>query len=315
MVECKANMAKSSRETPQGNVFLSWSGERSSYVAKFFYGWLHKVIQRANPWFSEVDIDKGTVGIDEIRKALNGMQVGIFFLTPENRESVWMPYEAGSLLNEVNDKSRVCTYLLGGLQIQHVRGPFGMFQHTRPDREDTRQLVHTINKVLDGPALSDSILNDVFDKWWPELASHLEGMPKDEGNAKPLPSQEEMIAEILEFSRATANSRKQAEWLDQLAADNKDFFPIFFQFLKGLNVPQLLSQALPTPEPQPPPPREPICTFCVRLTGDDVIKRVEGTVVAETAIGQVVVFIGNEIAGKFESVESWWRESKTLPAH
>ena len=99
MVEC-TNMARSSsRETTQTyNVFLSWSGERSLYVAQFFHGWLQKVLQRAKPWLSDRDIEKGTVGVDEIKKALAGMKVGIFFLTP---------------------------------QIPHVKGPLGIFQRFR----------------------------------------------------------------------------------------------------------------------------------------------------------------------------------------
>lgn len=296
----------SSRETAKPyNVFLSWSGKRSLCVAQFFHGWLQKVLQRAKPWLSDRDIDKGTVGVDEIQKALSGMQVGIFFLTPENRESVWMPYEAGSLVNEVNDKSRICTYLLGGLQIQHVRGPFGMFQHTRPDCEETRKLVHTINKVLDGEVLSDAIVDSVFDKWWPELSSYLDKMPQNAEDSKPLPKPDEMIAEILELSRVAANRGKQNEWMDQLNAEAKDILPPLFQMLKGVN----LNQFIAAPAPPPPPPREPKSTFCIKLAGDPEIKRVEGTVAAVTAKGEVAVVVGNEVVARFESVEGWWKES------
>src|SRR5579864_2672084 len=105
-------MAKSSRETVKGNVFLSWSGERSLYVARSFREWLPRVLQRAKPWLSDIDIEKGAVGLDEIKKALVGMTVGIFFLTPENLDSLWISYEAGGLANELKDKSRICTYLL-----------------------------------------------------------------------------------------------------------------------------------------------------------------------------------------------------------
>jgi hypothetical protein len=59
--------------------------------------------------------------------------------------------------------------------------------------------------------------------------------------------------------------------------------------------------------------REPTAIFCVKLIGDSDVKRVEGTVAAFTAAGQLVVLIGNEAVGKFESVESWWRESEDLP--
>jgi len=299
----------SSRETARPyNAFLSWSRKRSLYVAQFFHGWLQKVLQRAKPWLSDRDIDKGTVGVDEIQKALSGMQVGIFFLTPENRESVWMPYEAGNLANEINDKSRICTYLLGGLQIQHVRGPFGMFQHTPPDCEETRKLVHTINKVLDGEVLSDAIVDSVFDKWWPELSSHLDKMPQGEEDSKPLPKPDEMIAEILELSRAAANKGKQREWMDELDAEAKDILPPLFQVLKSVNLNQLI--AAPSPPPSPPP-REPKSTFCIKLAGDPEIKRVEGTAAAVTAKGEVAVVVGDEVVARFESVEGWWKESRT----
>lgn len=274
-------------------------------MAKFFRAWLPKVLPHAKPWLSDIDIEKGTVGLDEIKKALVGKKVGVFFLTPENRGSVWMAYEAGALANEVGDKSRVCTYLLGDLRIQHVQGPFGMFQHTRPDSEDTRKLVHTINKAIEEGSLPDPIVDAIFEKMWPELASHLEQMPMAEQLPKPLPNTDEMIAEILELSRAAANRGKQAEWLDQLTADNKDFFPAFFQLLRGLNVDQLISQAVPA---SPPPPREPTSVFCIKLAGDENLKRIEGTVAAMASTGQVAIFVGNEVVAKFESVENWWKE-------
>jgi hypothetical protein len=304
----------SSRETTQTyNVFLSWSGERSLYVAQFFHGWLQKVLQRAKPWLSDRDIEKGTVGVDEIKKALAGMKVGIFFLTPENRESVWMSYEAGSLANEVDDKSRICTYFLGGLQIPHVKGPLGIFQRTKPEKDDTLKLVRTINKAIGEEVVPDAYLEEIFEKWWPDLEVYLQQMSNAEGAPK-LPSTDQMLSELLELSRAAANSRKQVEWLDQLSADFKDVFPAIFQVLKGANLNQLLL-APPAPQP-PPPPREPLSTFCVRVAGDNEIKRVRGTVAAETAMGQVVVLVGNEMVAKFESVQGWWRETldtKVLP--
>lgn len=314
VVEC-TNMARSSsRETTQTyNVFLSWSGERSLYVAQFFHGWLQKVLQRAKPWLSDRDIEKGTVGVDEIKKALAGMKVGIFFLTPENRESVWMSYEAGSLANEVDDKSRICTYFLGGLQIPHVKGPLGIFQRTKPEKDDTLKLVRTINKAIGEEVVPDAYLEEIFEKWWPDLEVYLQQMSNAEGAPK-LPSTDQMLSELLELSRAAANSRKQVEWLDQLSADFKDVFPAIFQVLKGANLNQLLL-APPAPQP-PPPPREPLSTFCVRVAGDNEIKRVRGTVAAETAMGQVVVLVGNEMVAKFESVQGWWRETldtKVLP--
>ena len=129
-------------------------------------------------------------------------------------------------------------------------------------------------------------------------------MPQAEGIPKPLPSNEEMIAEILELNRAAANRGKQNEWMDQLNAEAKDVLPALFQMLKGVNLNQLLPAQTPSS-----PPREPLTTFCIKLTGDDEIKKVEGTAAVETATGQMGVVVGNQIVAKFESVEGWWRES------
>jgi len=70
----------------------------------------------------------------------------------------------------VDDKTRVCTYLLGGLENKDIEPPLGHFQHTKPEKEDTRQLLHTINKAVGGDdPLPEKTLDAVFDQFWPEL--------------------------------------------------------------------------------------------------------------------------------------------------
>jgi hypothetical protein len=127
----------------KGNVFISWSGPRSKHAAQALRDWLPMVVQAAKPWMSSTDIDKGTRGLEEISKALEGMKTGIICLTPENLSAKWIVFEAGGLLKTEDAKSRVCTYLLAGLEPQAVESPLGMFQATRAEKEDTRHLVHT----------------------------------------------------------------------------------------------------------------------------------------------------------------------------
>jgi hypothetical protein len=158
--------------------FLSWSGERSLYVAKFLHDWFPRVLHRTKPWLSDIDIDKGTLGLDEIKKTLSGTKVGILCLTPENRESLWMSYEAGVLAKEIDEKNRICPFLLGGLQLQHLKGPLGMFQCTKSEKEDSRKLIHTINKAVGDDPVPDSHLDIIFDKLWPDFEAHLEKLPK-----------------------------------------------------------------------------------------------------------------------------------------
>jgi hypothetical protein len=46
------------------NVFISWSGPRSKWIAEFLHSQLPKIIQAARPWMSEENIDKGARGLN-----------------------------------------------------------------------------------------------------------------------------------------------------------------------------------------------------------------------------------------------------------
>lgn len=197
------------------NVFISWSGDRSKRVAAALHDWLPMVVQTAEPWMSEEDIEKGSRGLDDVGKALAAMGVGIICLTPENLDKPWILFEAGSLSKALGDKTRVCPFLFGDLRPENVKPPLGMFQATRAVRDDTRKLVATVNRVLGGP-LGDDKLDTVFERMWPELEKRLEAVPKA-GPAAPERSDREMLVELLELSRgAAANvgwSRTALMWL------------------------------------------------------------------------------------------------------
>ena len=107
------------------NVFISWSGQRSAAVANFLREWLPSVIQAARPWVSSHSIEAGSRNQDEIAKALQGCKCGITCLAPENLTATWILYEAGALSKTIDEKTRLCTYLLGGLQPQEVPPPLG----------------------------------------------------------------------------------------------------------------------------------------------------------------------------------------------
>jgi hypothetical protein len=131
------------------NVFISWSGERSRLVAGTLKQWLGNVLQNARPWMSETDIEKGSRGLEDVARALEAMKVGIICLTRENLSADWLLYEAGALSKTLDAKTRVCTYLLPGLDFGNVKPPLSLFQWTKADKADTRKLVSTINKHLD----------------------------------------------------------------------------------------------------------------------------------------------------------------------
>jgi hypothetical protein len=183
------------------------------------------VIQRAKPWMSANDIEKGSRGLNEVSKALEGIRVGIVCLTPENLKGRWLLFEAGALSKGIDDKTRLCTYLIGDLKPEEIEPPLGMFQATRSEKEDTRKLVHAINNALSDDPINHDILNRSFDLMWPELEKVLRELPVPEISERP-PKRDmaDMVAELLERSRADANRKKQSAHLDE-------FLPIFEELL------------------------------------------------------------------------------------
>src|SRR5260370_27646883 len=132
------------------------------------------------------------------------MKVGIICLTPENLRADWILYEAGALSKTLDAKTRVCTYLLAGLESRNLKPPLALFQWTKAANAATRKLIHTINKHLDATPVSESRLDTIFEKMWPALQQKLAALPEPSQAPPPLPSTQEMVAEILELSRVMA---------------------------------------------------------------------------------------------------------------
>lgn len=194
----------------QHNVFISWSGNRSQHVAHALRDWLPMVLQAAKPFMSKKDIDKGSRWHIELAKALEVMKVGIICLTPENLTAPWLLFESGALSKTVDRGTRVCTYLLAGLQPQEVPAPLGEFQATRAEKEDTLKMIQDMNKSLGSP-VTESTLNGVFDALWAQLEAQLLALPEPESKVPPKRSVDDMVAEILDTTRALAKSSQSLQ--------------------------------------------------------------------------------------------------------
>jgi TIR domain/PcrA/UvrD tudor domain len=181
-------------------VFISWSGERSRAVAEAMREWLPNVIQTVTPWVSLADIEKGARWSTDITVQLEECGVGLICLTPENLSAPWLLFEAGALSKTV-DKTFVCPYLLN-LQPTDIQGPLSQFQTTTAEKEETRKLLHTINKALEDHALQDSLVNAAFEKWWPDLDSQLQAISDMQLSAPPRRSDRDLLEEVLETVRA-----------------------------------------------------------------------------------------------------------------
>ncbi len=184
------------------NVFISWSGPRSNHVAKFLRKWLRNVIHSARPWMSEKDIKSGNVSVNSIRTALASAKVGIVCLTPENLKEPWLNFEVGGLSRTPEAETRVCTYLLAGLEPGQLEYPLAMFQARVADREQTLALVQDINKYLDENPLTEAEMKEAFEKWWPDLEKELNALPAPSIAPPPRRTTDNMVAEILELTRS-----------------------------------------------------------------------------------------------------------------
>lgn len=192
-------------------VFISWSGARSKAIAELISEWIKCVLQASEPWVSTRDIGKGVIWFNEISDRLNECTCGIVCLTSENKDKPWILFEAGALAKGLS-KSRVYT-LLVDLQAADIEDPLAQFNHTLPTRNDIWELVFSLNNGLEEKRLSDSILQQVFETYWPQFELKfriaLEENPIQE-NIPPR-SEESILSEILNNTRHLTNRIRDLE--------------------------------------------------------------------------------------------------------
>jgi len=155
-------------------VFISWSGELSRSVGELIDEWLCCVLQAVKPWMSSKDIDRGSLWFNEISDQLADVNIGIICLTKENLNKPWILFEAGALAKGLNS-NRVCPILID-LAPSDVAPPLSQFNLTKPTETDMYRLVATLNSRLGDSKLEASILDKVFEKYWPDFERRLEAL-------------------------------------------------------------------------------------------------------------------------------------------
>lgn len=216
-------------------VFISWSGDYSKLVGEALRDWLPSVLQTVKPYFTPSDTEKGTRWSTDIAGELDNSKVGIFCVTRENINSQWLMFEAGAISKKV-EQSLVCPILIG-IDNSDISGPLTQFQTTLFNKTDVKKLVNSINNANTDNKLGDSVLNNVFNKFWPDLEQRVETITaesiKREQTRAPRPDRD-LLEEILDLSRSLAiekrgGFRKQDEY-NQLVNDFMDYFTLVFDF-------------------------------------------------------------------------------------
>ncbi|MEE7545750.1 toll/interleukin-1 receptor domain-containing protein [Xanthomonas sp. Kuri4-1] len=192
-------------------VFISWSGDRSREVANLLREWLSCVIQAVKPWVSTRDIDRGSLWFGEISTQLQDATVGIICLTQQNKNAPWILFEAGALAKGLST-ARVCTFLID-LEPADIKDPLAQFNHTQKGKESMYSLAITLNSSLGEEGLDDKTLTQVFETYWPQFEEKFEAVLRRTPDPEPEPKrkQDDVLAEILQVARSTANRVSRLE--------------------------------------------------------------------------------------------------------
>lgn len=185
------------------NIFISWSGERSLFVARALRDFVPAIIQRVSVIMSADDIKSGAKWMGEVFQAMDSAQVAIICLTRDNVQSPWISFEAGAL---VSRGPAVIPYLID-IPLVEISGPLAAFQAVTADRDGTFFLLNAINKRLEQP-LKELLLQRVFDAFWPQLEQALREIPESPRSDTiaqskvPMRSERDLLEEILMLIRA-----------------------------------------------------------------------------------------------------------------
>lgn len=184
------------------NIFISWSGERSRKVAELLDNWLQCVLQAVKPWMSTKDIDKGSLWFSEISSQLKNTSVGIICLTHSNKEKPWILFEAGALAKGLTS-NRVCTFLVD-LDAIDIEDPLAQFNHTFPQKESMWNLVSTLNDLLVEQALKESILDTVFETYWPQFEESFKQILAQTTEETPITKRanDDLLSELVTLTRS-----------------------------------------------------------------------------------------------------------------
>lgn len=209
-------------------LFLSWSKSESKELAQIFRGWIPLVLQSCHPFMSQQDIELGKDWNTEINNHLKSSAVGILFVTPENINSPWLNFEAGALSKSLENNQKIIPILFAEetREIVLSESPLKQFQSViTPDEEGIKKLIKTLNGCLES-SMEESMLNKVFDMWWPELKAMLKEVgdkaQKDVTNIQESNNDEILLSLVEKVNQLTNQDRRSGRIPRQAIADLSD---------------------------------------------------------------------------------------------
>ena len=197
-------------------VFISWSGPLTQKIAAELNGWIPKMLQSVQTYFTPDDIEKGAHWSNSIEKKLSQSEIGILCLTQDNQVSPWITFEAGAL-SKHKDVSRVCP-LLFNFDNADLTGPLTIFQTTKFEKNEFKKLMSSINNCSE-KRLEDKNFDETFEVWWPHLEDKISQiLAEEEVMTTPQKrDQQDILEEILELVRSNSYSPLRQEYRETIA--------------------------------------------------------------------------------------------------
>ncbi len=81
----------------------------------------------------------------------------------------WIMFESGALSKNVG-RSKVVPILVD-IETDEIRGPLTQFQCAKFEATEMKRVLRMLNSELRNASLTESVLESVFKKWWPDLES------------------------------------------------------------------------------------------------------------------------------------------------
>jgi hypothetical protein len=127
---------------------------------------------------STEDIRAGSRWNQKISEELAHTHFGILCLTAENQNAPWVLFEAGALAKAL-ETAFVCPYLIDLSPSDLGNSPLSQFQAKQANKEQTWELVLTINRALEREAYPEERLQIIFDRFCPDLELTLGKLPEN----------------------------------------------------------------------------------------------------------------------------------------
>ena len=93
--------------------------------------------------------------MDELKQAVQSNSFGVLCITPENKDSPWMHFEAGALWRTEKDR-HVCP-LLFDIRPAEITGPLSQLQAKQFDKDGFRGLIKEINQYGASQKIGESV--------------------------------------------------------------------------------------------------------------------------------------------------------------